>query len=59
MFYPFDTKYELLQDEELITKIKEGDKNALNYVMEKYKEIVNMKVSKYLELKKKIYFKKE
>lgn len=47
MFYPFDTKYELLQDEELITKIKDGDKNALNYLMEKYKELVNMKVSKY------------
>ena len=47
MFYPFDTKYELLQDEELIIKIKDGDKNALNYLMEKYKELVNMKVSKY------------
>ena len=47
MFYPFVTKYELLQDEELITKIKDGDKNALNYLMEKYKELVNMKVSKY------------
>ena len=47
MFYPFDSKYELMQDEEIITKIKAGDKSALNYIMEKYKELVNMKVSKY------------
>ena len=47
MFYPFDSKYELMQDEEIIDKIKAGDKSALNYLMEKYKELVNMKVSKY------------
>lgn len=47
MFYPFDSKYELMQDEEIINKIKAGDKSALNYLMDKYKELVNMKVSKY------------
>lgn len=47
MFYPFDSKYELMPDEEIINKIKAGDKSALNYLMEKYKELVNMKVSKY------------
>ena len=47
MFYPFDSKYELMQDEEIINKIKVGDKSALNYLMDKYKELVNMKVSKY------------
>ena len=47
MFYLFDSKYELMQDEEIINKIKAGDKSALNYLMEKYKELVNMKVSKY------------
>ena len=47
MFYPFDSKYELMQDEEIIDKIKAGDKSALNYLMDKYKELVNMKVSKY------------
>ncbi len=36
-----------MQDEEIIDKIKAGDKSALNYLMEKYKELVNMKVSKY------------
>lgn len=36
-----------MQDEEIITQIKAGDKSALNYIMEKYKELVNMKVSKY------------
>ena len=47
MFYPFDSKYELMQDEDVINKIKQGDKSALNYLMDKYKELVNMKVSKY------------
>ena len=47
MFYPFDSKYELMQDEDVINKIKQGDKRALNYLMDKYKELVNMKVSKY------------
>ena len=36
-----------MQDEEIINKIKAGDKSALNYLMDKYKELVNMKVSKY------------
>ena len=36
-----------MQDEEIINKIKVGDKSALNYLMDKYKELVNMKVSKY------------
>ncbi len=34
-------------DEELIKKIKLGDNDALNFLLSKYKEIVNMKVSKY------------
>lgn len=34
-------------DEELIKKIKSGDNDALNFLLNKYKEIVNMKVSRY------------
>ena len=34
-------------DEDLIRKIKSGDDDALNFLLNKYKEIVNMKVSRY------------
>lgn len=40
-------KYTHLKDEEIIKLIKKGDKNALDFIMNKYKEIVNIKVSKY------------
>ena len=34
-------------DEEIISQIKQGDEKALSYLLEKYKELVNIKVSKY------------
>lgn len=34
-------------DEDLIRKINEGDNEALEFLLNKYKEIVNMKVSRY------------
>ena len=40
-------KYMELSDEEIISKIKDGDEKALTYLLEKYKELVNMKVGKY------------
>lgn len=40
-------EYSKLNDEEIIKKIKLGDKSALDYIMNKYKEVVNIKVSKY------------
>ena len=40
-------KYENLCDEEVIKIIKSGDKNALEYIMNKYRDVVNIKVSKY------------
>ena len=36
-----------MSDEDLINVIKSGDKPALDFLMSKYKELVNMKVSKY------------
>ena len=46
--YFSDSKYSNISDEELITLIKKGDdKNALNYLLDKYTDLVNMKVSKY------------
>ncbi len=39
--------YNKISDEEIIKLIKSGDKSALDYIMNKYKEVVNIKVSKY------------
>ncbi len=39
--------YKQLSDEEVIKLINSGDKNALDYIINKYKEVVNIKVSKY------------
>lgn len=40
-------EYSKLSDEEVIKLIKSGDENALDYIMSKYKEVVNIKVGKY------------
>ena len=40
-------KYSNLTDEQIVTEIKQGDGYALSYLLEKYKELVNMKVGKY------------
>ena len=42
-----EDKYENLTDEQIIAKIKQEDKNALAYLLNKYKELVNIKLSKY------------
>lgn len=47
MFYSLNENYKTMSDEDLINVIKSGDKNALEYLINKYKELVNMKVSKY------------
>ena len=39
--------YEQLSDEDVIKLIRSGDKNALDYIMNKYTNVVNIKVSKY------------
>ena len=46
VFFTTD-KYENLSDEEIITQIKQGDEHALSYMLDKYKELVNVKVGKY------------
>ena len=40
-------EFENLEDEELINMTKKGDKKALNYLLSKYTDIVNMKAGKY------------
>ena len=46
VFYTTDN-LKKLTDEEIISQIKQGDEQALAYLLEKYRNLVNMKVSKY------------
>lgn len=39
--------YNDLPDEQIVSLIKEGDEKALSYLLEKYKNLVNVKVGKY------------
>lgn len=41
------SKYQNLSDEEIIKQINNNDEEALAYILEKYKGLVNTKVSKY------------
>lgn len=40
-------EYNNLDDNEVITKIKQDDKKALNYLLDKYTDVVSMKAGKY------------
>lgn len=46
-FYTTDNNYSVKSDEQLISLIKSGDKIAIDFLIEKYKDLVNMKVGKY------------
>ena len=41
------SEYQNLSDEEIISLVKDNNEEALSYILKKYKELVNMKVSKY------------
>ena len=40
-------KYGNLTDEQIIFQIKQGDESSLTYLLDKYRELVNVKVGKY------------
>lgn len=46
IYYTTD-KYNNIRDEEIIVKIKNGNEQALTYLLNKYKPLVNNKVNKY------------
>lgn len=46
VFFTTD-EYNNLTDEEIISQIKQGDEKALPYLLDKYKDLVNIKVGKY------------
>lgn len=43
----FNNNFENNNDEEILLEIKNGDENALEFLISKYKNLVNNKVSKY------------
>lgn len=45
--YHFESEYANTTDEELIEIIRKGDKKALNYLIDKYKDIVTMKANRF------------
>lgn len=47
VYFSSNTNYAEVKDEDLIEVIKSGDKCALEYLINRYKGLVNMKVSKY------------
>ena len=47
LFYSLPNNYNSMSDEELICLVKTDDKYALDFIIEKYKDLVNMKVGKY------------
>ena len=47
VFYSVENNYNSMSDEELISLVKNEDKFALDFLIEKYKSLVNMKVGKY------------
>lgn len=48
--YHFDKKYEDISDEELVKVIKDGDNDALNYLIHRYKNVVTMKTNKFFAI---------
>ncbi len=46
LFYMTD-QYNSYTDEQIVSLIKQGDEKALSYLLEKYKNLVNMKVGRY------------
>ena len=47
LYFSLTNNYQDMSDEDLINIIKSGDKSALDFLIGKYKELVNMKVSKF------------
>ena len=55
LYYSYKNDYDNKTDEDLVAIIKSGDKCALEYLMNRYRELVNIKVSKYYWSRKRWY----
>lgn len=47
VFYSLDNNFSQIKDEDLIELIKSGNKHALEHLIDRYKNLVSIKVSKY------------
>ena len=47
VFFTTKDDFKNMKDEDIIQTIKDGNKDALEFLINKYKELVNMKVGKY------------
>ncbi len=47
VYFSSDINYKETSDEDLIKSIRSGDKYALEYIIDKYKSLVNLKLNKY------------
>lgn len=47
LYFSVTNNYNSMSDEDLIVSIKSGDKSALEFLIDKYKELVNMKISRF------------
>lgn len=47
IYFSTENKYTKMTDEDIVKQVKNGDKYALEFLLGKYKELVNMKVGKY------------
>ncbi len=47
VFYSSNSNFNVMTDEDLIDLVRSGDKHALDFLINKYKELVNLKVNKY------------
>ena len=47
VFYSFDINLDKCTDEELISLFNQGNQEALEFLLKRYKELVTMKISKY------------
>ena len=47
VYFSSDNNFSQIKDEDLIELVKSGDKSALEHLINRYKDLVNMKVSKY------------
>ena len=46
-FFQINSDFKSMSDEELVILVKENNKEALNFILDKYKELVYMKTSRY------------
>ena len=45
--YHFENEYADVSDEKLVELVKAGDKTALDYLLNKYKDVVSMKTNRF------------